>query len=94
MGAVPRTLVPKSWARQVFPSKEEVNPAAYMLCALDRLHQALRRREVFVATSERYGAPRAELLRGEAWGAARESVARALERVDSCRRFASCVVTS
>jgi len=79
MGA-PRTFVPKSWARQAFPGQDEVNPAAYTLCALDRLHQALRRREVFVATSERYGDPQAELLRGDAWEAAREPVARALDR--------------
>ncbi len=78
--AAPRSLVPKSWARQVFPGKGEVNPAAYTLCVLDRPHQALRRREVFVATSERHGDPRAELLRGEAWEAAWESVARALDR--------------
>ena len=64
----------------LIPSQEEVNPAAYTLCVLDRLHQALRRRGVFVATSERYGDPRAELLRGEAWDAARETVARALDR--------------
>jgi hypothetical protein len=43
-------------------------------------HQALRRREVFVVNSERYSDPRAELLRGQAWEAARGSVARALER--------------
>ncbi|SHL31590.1 Transposase and inactivated derivatives, TnpA family [Hymenobacter psychrotolerans DSM 18569] len=47
---------------------------------LDRLHQALRRREVFVPRSERFGDPRAELLRGEAWAEARDSVARALDR--------------
>jgi len=76
----PRPVVPKRWARQVFSGKDEVNPAAYTLCVLDRLHRALRRREVFVATSERYGDPRAELLRGDAWEAARESVARALDR--------------
>lgn len=78
--AAPRTLVPKSWARQVFPDKGEGNPAAYTPCVLDRLHQALRRREVLVATSKRHGDPRAELLRGESWEAARESVARALGR--------------
>ena len=76
----PRSLVPRSWARQVFPGKDEVNHVAYTLCVLDRLHQAVRRREVFVAMSERYGDPRAELLRGEAWEMARESVARALDR--------------
>ncbi|SNS04349.1 Tn3 family transposase [Hymenobacter mucosus] len=79
-GTAPRTFVPKSWARQVFASRDEVNPAAYTLCVLDRLHQALRRREVFVTTSDRYGDPRAEMLRGEDWDAARESVARALGR--------------
>lgn len=78
--AAPRSLVPKSWARQVFSGKDEVNPVAYTLCVLARLHQALRRREVFVARSDRYGDPRAGLLRGEAWETARESVTRALDR--------------
>ncbi|SDY93918.1 Tn3 family transposase [Hymenobacter psychrophilus] len=78
--AAPAAVIPKSWARRVFPAKGEVNPQAYTLCVLDRLHQALRRREVFVPSSERYGDPRAELLRGEVWEAARDSVARALDR--------------
>jgi Tn3 transposase DDE domain len=78
--AAPAAVIPKSWDRRVFPGKGEVNPHAYTLCVLDRLHQALRRREVFVPSSERYGDPRAELLRGEAWEAARDSVARALDR--------------
>lgn len=78
--AVPRTVVPGSWARRVFPAKGEVNSQAYTLCVVERLHQALRRREVFVPTSERYADPRAELLRGAAWEAARDSVARALDR--------------
>ncbi|GAB3308594.1 Tn3 family transposase [Hymenobacter tenuis] len=78
--AAPRAVVPKGWAGRVFPAKGEVNPPAYTLCVLNRLHQALRRREVFVVRSERYGDPRAELLRGEQWEVARDSVARALER--------------
>ena len=73
----PRMVIPKAWTKRVFPAKDEVHPAAYTLCVLDRLHQALRRREVFVPVSERYGDPRAELLQGEA---AREAVARALKR--------------
>jgi len=76
----PRSVVPKGWTRRVFPRKDDVNQSAYTLCVLDRLHQALRRREVFVAASERYGDPRAELVRGEAWEATRDSVARALDR--------------
>jgi hypothetical protein len=35
---------------------------------------------VFVRRSERYGDPRTELLRGEAWEQVRDSVARSLER--------------
>ncbi|MFD2719765.1 Tn3 family transposase [Hymenobacter monticola] len=78
--AAPRTVVPKGWARRVFPAKGEVNPQAYTLCVLERLQQAVRRRDVFVPTSERHADPRAELLRGAAWEAARDSVARALDR--------------
>jgi len=69
----------------VFPAKNEVNQAAYTLCVLDRLHQALRRREIFVPVSERYGDPRAELLQGNAWETAREAVARALNRSTAAR---------
>jgi len=76
----PRTVIPKAWTRRVFPAKDEVNQAAYTRCVLDRLYQALRRREVFVPVSERYGDPRAELLQGEAWETTREAVARVLER--------------
>ena len=76
----PRTVVPPRWARRVFPAKGLVHPPAYTLCVVERLHQALRRRDVFVRRSERYGDPRAELLRGEAWEQVRDSVARALER--------------
>ncbi|WP_223654134.1 Tn3 family transposase [Hymenobacter psoromatis] len=78
--AAPRAVVPTSWARRVFPAKAEVNVQAYTLCVLERLHQALRRREVFVPASERYADPRAELLRGVAWETARDAVARALDR--------------
>ncbi|MDQ2769319.1 MAG: Tn3 family transposase [Bacteroidota bacterium] len=78
--AAPRAVVPTSWTRRVFPAKGEVNVQAYTLCILERLHQALRRREVFVPASERYADPRAELLRGVAWETARDSVARTLDR--------------
>lgn len=56
-----------------------MNQQAYPLCVLDRLHQALKRREVFVERSERYGDPRAELLQGDAWLEARADVCRALD---------------
>lgn len=78
--SAPRTVVPPRWARRVFPAKGQLHPPAYTLCVVERLHQALHRRDVFVRCRERYGDPRAELLRGEAWEQVRDSVARALER--------------
>ncbi|MHA0036670.1 Tn3 family transposase [Deinococcus sp. PESE-13] len=76
----PRSFVPVSWERRVFPTVGEVNRAAYTLCVLHQLHQALKRREVFAPVSERYRDPRAELLQGSAWTEARADVARALGR--------------
>ncbi|MHA0044111.1 Tn3 family transposase [Deinococcus sp. PEB2-63] len=76
----PRAFVPRAWERRVFPAKGEVNRQAYTLCVLDRLQQALKRREVFAPRSERYGDPRAELLQGPSWEAARDDVSRALGR--------------
>jgi len=76
----PRGFVTKPWERRVFPRKGEVDPQAYTLCVLDRLQHALKRREVFVERSERYGDPRAELLQGAAWEDVRADVCRALDR--------------
>ena len=76
----PRGFVPKSWERHVMPERGVVDHQAYTLCAAERLHHALRRREVFVERSERFGDPRAELLHGQAWLDVREDVGRALGR--------------
>ncbi|GGO39333.1 hypothetical protein [Deinococcus humi] len=79
-GDAPRSVVPKSWERQVFPPKGEFNHEAYTLCVLKSLMQPFQRREVFVVRSAQYGDPRAELLQGEAWLDARVDVCRVLER--------------
>ncbi|MDP9476869.1 MAG: Tn3 family transposase [Actinomycetota bacterium] len=51
---------------------------AYALGTLEALHEAMRGREVFVEPSERWSDPRARLLSGNAWEAARPGVLRAL----------------
>ena len=76
----PRSVVPKSWERRVFPLRTEMDHQMYTLCVLDRLQQALKRREVFVPKSETFSDPRAELLQGPAWEAARDDLSRALGR--------------
>ncbi|GHF58271.1 TnpA family transposase [Deinococcus metalli] len=74
----PRSFVPKVWARRVFPDGQP-DRAWYTLCVLDRLQQALKRRGVFAPGSDRYRDPRAQLLQGDAWLAARDDMSRALD---------------
>ena len=52
---------------------------AYALGTLEALHEAMRGREVFVEPGERWSDPRARLLSGATWEAARPGVLRALE---------------
>lgn len=56
-----------------------VDRKAYALGALEALHEAMKAREVFVEPSERWSDPRAKLLSGDAWDAARSSVLRTPE---------------
>jgi hypothetical protein len=55
-----------------------IDMTGYRLCLLDRLRAAIRRRDIYVATSFRCGDPRKGLLDGQAWEAARPAVCRTL----------------
>ena len=55
-----------------------IDDHAYVFCVLDRLRNALRRRDVFVTPSWRYADPRSGLLAGSEWEAARPIVCRSL----------------
>ena len=56
----------------------EVDRDAWVVCILELLRSSLRRREVLATTSARWADPRAHLLAGPAWDAARESARRSL----------------
>ncbi len=77
-------VVVGSWRRFVFtvdpapPGGELVDLRAYVLCVLDGLYRALRRRDVYALGSLRWGDPRANLLDGPAWEQARPQVLTAL----------------
>lgn len=43
--------ISKAWQRKVIGQDGEINKQAYTLCTLERLHAALRRRDVFVPAS-------------------------------------------
>ncbi|MDP9475010.1 MAG: Tn3 family transposase [Actinomycetota bacterium] len=60
-------------------SNGKVERKAYSLGVVEALQDGLKRRNVYVAPSERWADPRAKLLSGEEWEAARPQVLRTLE---------------
>jgi TnpA family transposase len=74
----PTAIVGKAWQRHVVQENGEIDASAFAFCALDRLAVAIRRRDVFVNPSWRYADPRAGLLTGPEWEAARPIVCRSL----------------
>jgi len=84
MVEAPLAAIPKAWrARVVNPAATDrpdyhVDRRAYTLAVLEQVQAALRRRDLFVAPSEKWADPRAALLQGAAWEAARPRICRAL----------------
>jgi TnpA family transposase len=75
---MPTRFVPRAWQRLVEPETGRVDRAAYTMCALQELRDGLRRRDVYVAPSERFADARSSLLSDAAWDASREDTCRAL----------------
>jgi len=70
---VPVEVVNTSWEPHVRDRPDgSINRAAYACCVLDRLRVGLRRRDIYVSKSIRWGDPRAELLPPETWDQQRE----------------------
>ncbi len=78
MSDAPLEVVPRSWRRRVVDADGKVDRRAYTLCTVQRFQDALRRRDVFVPESERWGDPRAKLLHGAEWKSARAKVCQSL----------------
>jgi len=74
----PMDVVNKAWKRHVALEDGSTDRTGFTFCVLDRLHTALRRRDVFVTPSWRYGDPRSGLLSGPEWEVARPIVCRSL----------------
>jgi len=84
MQQAPLDIVSRAWRRLVLPRHEPgVDRQAYTLCAMERLQDSLRRRDIFVSKSERWGDPRVKLLQGPQWEAVRSQICRALGRSES-----------
>lgn len=61
------SVVAPSWRQLVVTEAGEVDRRAWTLALTEALHQALRRRDVFVIGGRRWGDPRARLLPEEVW---------------------------
>jgi len=75
---VPLQLATGIWRRLVSEADGLLDRRAYAFCVLERLREALRRRDVFAPNSSRWADPRARLLAGNAWEGARDEVCRSL----------------
>ena len=80
LSKAPLDVVPPAWKRLVIGKDKHIDRAAYTLCVLQQFQDRLRRRDIYVARSERWGDPRAKLLQGAAWEAVRPQVCRTLQR--------------
>jgi hypothetical protein len=76
----PRAVITPAWRPLALDEQQRVDRHGYTFCVLERLRDALRRRDVFVSPSERWADPRAKLLQGAAWEMARPTICRALRR--------------
>lgn len=74
----PLDMITPAWERLVIDQDGKVNKKGYVLFFLDRLQDALRRRDVYVENSDRWGDTRAKLLQGSEWQANRIQVYRSL----------------
>ena len=76
----PLDVVPAAWRRLVVQTAPtyRVDRKAYTFALLEQVQAALKRRDLFVAPSEKWADPRAKLLQGAAWEAARPQVCHGL----------------
>ncbi|MEU2639598.1 Tn3 family transposase, partial [Micromonospora fulviviridis] len=95
---VEAALVPALWRPAVFANRRlpagTVDRDAYVLCLLEQLRTALRRRDVFAHPSLRWSDPRARLLDGADWLAVRDEVLAGLGLAESVdEHLAACAAT-
>jgi TnpA family transposase len=80
MSVAPLDFVPRPWLELVCQDDGAVDRRAYTLCAIERLQDGLRRRDMFVKGADRWGDPRVKLLDGEQWRALQSQICRTAGR--------------
>jgi hypothetical protein len=74
----PLGIVSNSWRKLVFDENGNVDKRGYTLCFIDKLQDALRRRDIYVENSDRWGDPRSKLLQGVEWKKKRIQICQSL----------------
>ena len=74
----PLDIVTKPWKRLIVNKEGLVNKRGYTLCVLEQIQDKLKRRDIYVESSDRWGDPRKKLLQGSEWEAKKNQVCRAL----------------
>jgi TnpA family transposase len=80
MSQAPQTLLTPAWKRVIIGPEGRINRHLYTFCVLERLQDGLKRRDLFVPASRRWGDPYAKLLQGPTWEKVRSRVCRTLGR--------------
>jgi TnpA family transposase len=76
----PLDVVPRAWRRLVIGPSKSIERRAYTLCVTEQLQDSLRRRDIFVPESEKWGDPRIKLLKGVELERVKPQICRSLER--------------
>lgn len=78
MSKAPLGILSSAWRRMAVDKEGQVNRPAYTLCVLQYLQDGLRRRDIFVPSSDRWSDPRKKLLQGSDWKTKRPQLCRSL----------------
>ena len=74
----PLSIITKPWKRLIVNKEGLVNKRGYTLCTLEQIQDKLKRRDIYVEPSNRWGDPRKKLLQGSEWEAKKNQACRAL----------------
>jgi len=79
MSSAPLDVALKGWKRLVM-NEGKVDRKAYTLCVMEKLQDSLRRRDIYVTPSHRWGDPRAKLIQASNWEMMKPQVCKSLGR--------------
>jgi TnpA family transposase len=91
MSQAPQALLTPAWKRIVIGPEGRIDRQLYTFCTLGRLQDGLKRRDLFVPASRRWGDPHAKLLQGMAWEKVRSRVCRTLGRSPTAATELECL---